>query len=317
MPALEGGAAMPVTTTGTGITEARPAVPVYVVSGGPVLGQRARRVVVVTSGPMEGGAAIPVYDTGADAATDGDAALPVYIVSGPNLYPQAYTSKVKAIAPANLIAFWPMAETSGTTIVDESGNGRNGTYSNVTLGAAGMGDGRTAVSFNGTTSVGNVYSASLAAAFNGQEGSFSQWCRVSGAGVWTDGLIRRSLYFLSDSSNRVGMLKPVANNEIDCLYVAGGTAEGAGKTSFSPTGWFHLGLTWSKTADQMIFYVNGVAITPVSTGLGTFAGALSTTQTTIGSLSSAPAQVWSGDLGRVAVWTTPLSAAQMAALAVP
>lgn len=82
MPALEGGAALPITTGGTGQTEARAAVPVYVVPGGPVIGQRARRVVVVTSGPVEGGAARPVYDAGAGALYSNDAALPVFVVSG-------------------------------------------------------------------------------------------------------------------------------------------------------------------------------------------------------------------------------------------
>lgn len=223
-----------------------------------------------------------------------------------------YTAKVKALSP---LAYWVMGEASGSVALDSSGNARVGAYTGVTLGATGIGDGRTAASLDGATSFNNVYSASLAAAFSGQEGTFSAWAKVSGSGVWTDGLTRRVIYFLVDSSNRVGILKPVGSNEIDCLYVAGGTALGAGKTSFSPTGWFHVGLTWSKVADQMIFYVNGTAITPVSTGLGTFAGALSTTQTIVGALSTPAAQVWSGFLAHVAVWATPLSAAQILTLA--
>jgi len=227
-----------------------------------------------------------------------------------------YTQIVQNTAAANLLAYWPMAESSGSVALDSSGNGRNGAYTGVTLGVAGIGDGRTAASFDASTSYNNVYGASLAGAFSGAEGSFSIWAKVSGSGVWTDGVTRRVIYFLVDASNRVGIFKPTASNEMDCLYVAGGTSLGAAKTTFSPTGWFHLGLTWSKTADQMIFYVNGVAITPVSTGLGVFAGALSSTQTIIGSLNTgAAAQVWSGFLAHAAVWNTPLSAAQVAALA--
>lgn len=83
MPALEGGAALPVTTGGEGPTDGRKAaVPVYVVTDGPAIGQRARRVVVVTDGPVEGGAAIPVYDAGVDALYSSEAAIPVFVVSG-------------------------------------------------------------------------------------------------------------------------------------------------------------------------------------------------------------------------------------------
>jgi len=83
MPAFAGGRAIAVTTGGTGRTEARrAAVPVYVVSGGPVVGGRARRVVVVTSGPVEGGAAIPVANAGVGALYSDEPALPVFVVSG-------------------------------------------------------------------------------------------------------------------------------------------------------------------------------------------------------------------------------------------
>ena len=220
-----------------------------------------------------------------------------------------YTAKIQALGP---IGYWPLAEASGSVALDESGNGRNGAYTGVTLGAAGIGDGRTAATFDGATSFCNVYSASLAAAFNGQEGSFTAWCKVSAAGVWTDGVARRVVLFLVDASNRVGLNKAVANNEVDWLYVAGGTSKTAGITPFSPTGYFHLGLTWSKAADQVIFYVNGAQQGPTVTGLGTFAGALSNTQTVIGSLSTTAAQVWSGQIAHVAVWARPLSAAEMA-----
>jgi len=83
MPAFEGGRAIAVTTGGTGRTEARrAAVPVYVVSGQPAQGGRARRVVVVTSGPVEGGAARPVTNAGPSALYSDEPAIPVFVVSG-------------------------------------------------------------------------------------------------------------------------------------------------------------------------------------------------------------------------------------------
>jgi hypothetical protein len=144
---------------------------------------------------------------------------PVYVVSG-ILDSLEYTNKILAMGP---VEFWPMAESSGLVSLDESGNGRNGAYTGVVLGQSGPGDGRTAAFFDGSTSYNNVFSAGTSAAFNGQQGSFMIWGKVNSPSVWTDGITRRMILFQVDASNRVGIFKPVANNEIDCLYVAGGT----------------------------------------------------------------------------------------------
>jgi hypothetical protein len=311
------------------MTRAGPAIPVVASNQAPS-GEAALRVAIVSDGrAVEAGPARPIIEVFDNRPTQANEPLPIVVsrgngftLAGPPIpvrvtsgyLPSAYGAKVQAIAPANLLAYWPLDELSGSVITDRSGSGRNGVYSNTTYGSPGP-DGRPCAGFNGTSSFGNLYSASLAGAFNGQEGSFSMWCRMANAGVWTDGVTRRALYFLVDASNRAGFFKPTTANEMDCLYVAGGTSLAAGKGTFSPTDWFHLGQTWSKSNNQMIFYVGGVAITPISTGLGTFAGALSAVQTILGSLSTTPAQNWSGFEADVAVWSTPLTAAQMAALA--
>ncbi len=311
--ATQGGPAKPVTVQAGGIVQGGAAIPVTVVTDGrAVEGGPAQPIYLVTSGPMQGGPALPVVAAPYGARASGGAAIPAYIIGG-GFLPSAYEAKIQALNP---IQYLPMDESSGAVAFDRSGNGRNGAYVGVTLGQPGIGDGRTAPSFDGSTSYCNIYSASLAAAFSGAAGSQIIWAKVSAAGVWTDGLTRRAMYTLVDASNRAGLFKPTANNEIDCLYVAGGASLGAAKTTFSPTGWFHLGLTWSKANDQMIMYVNGVAITPVSTGLGTWAGNLSTTQTLIGSLNTgAAAQVWSGLLAHGALFNRTLSAAEMLAAA--
>lgn len=288
------------------------AQPIYIDESLPIVGPSRACVLISSTGndtPLMGGP--PIASRLAPAGTPAvGPAIPVYVVPGGGVLDVlGYTKKIQALGP---IAYWPMAELSGAVAQDESGNSRPGAYTSVTLGQAGIGDGRTSPGFDGTNSYNNVFTASLQAAFNGQLGSFSMWGKVSAAGVWTDGITRRMILFQVDASNRVGIFKPVANNEIDCLYVAGGTSLGAAKTTFSPTGWFHVALTWSKAADQMIFYVNGVAITPISTGLGTFAGAISATQTIIGSLNTgAAAQVWSGNLAHAAVFNRVLSASEV------
>jgi hypothetical protein len=226
---------------------------------------------------------------------------------------QRYTNKILAMGP---IQYLPMTELSGSVALDASGNGRVGAYTGVTLNQAGIGDGRPSAGFDGATSYNNAYSAGLALAFSGAAGAFLVWCKVNAPSVWTDGVTRRVIYFLVDSSNRVGIFKPTTSNEIDCLYVAGGVSLGASKTSFNPTGWFHLGLTWNKVADQLGFYVNGVIVTEFTTGLGTFAGSLSSTQTLLGSLQTGvAAQVWNGFLAHAAVFNRAPSSQEMLAAA--
>ena len=78
---FESGNPMPVTVT-TSPALAEPAQPVYVVSGMPPIAGRARRVVVVTSGPIKAGAAVPVVSAGANARYTDEPPLRIFVVSG-------------------------------------------------------------------------------------------------------------------------------------------------------------------------------------------------------------------------------------------
>jgi hypothetical protein len=225
-----------------------------------------------------------------------------------------YSQIVQQTAAANLLAYWPMAEASGAVALDASGNARNGAYTAVTLGATGIGDGRTSASFDGTTSFNNVYSASLAGAFSGPEGTIALWARVSGAGVWADGIVRRFITLQVDANNRVYIEKVAGANTFGMNYIAGGTAKTRNRTT-STTAWFHACLTWSAGADQVIAYFNGVQEGATLTGLGVWVGSIVSTNANIGANATTPTSVWSGFLAHAAVWNTPLSAVQVAALA--
>lgn len=226
----------------------------------------------------------------------------------------AYTNKVIALAP---IAYWPLADASGTTATDESGNGRNGAYSNVTLGATGIGDGRTAATFlAASTSRVNVYSTSFRDAFNNAEGTIAIWLAVTSAAVWSDGASRRIFSLRVDGSNEVNIQKLTTSNQIIFGYVAGATSKTVTATVGPTTAYVHLALTWSKAANQMKAYVNGAQSGSTQTGLGTWAGTLNINTTGIGARSTNIAdQNMSGDMAHAAVWTTPLSATQILSLA--
>lgn len=220
-----------------------------------------------------------------------------------------YTNKVKALGP---IAYWPLAGASGATATDESGNGRNGTYSNVTLGATGIGDGRTAASYNGTSSFGNVFSAGFAGAVNGSAGTLMVWLKVSAVGVWSDSTNRQIVEIGDGSNNRLTISKPAAASTLRAFYRAGGTSKNV-DIATSSTGWLHVAMTWSSVADQMIAYFNGTQSGATQTTLGVWGAA--PTVALLGAFTAAPTVLWSGDLAHVALFGSALSAAQILSLA--
>jgi hypothetical protein len=228
----------------------------------------------------------------------------------------AYTNKVIALSP---IAYFPQAEASGTVCTDESGNARNGVYKasgEPLLGQTGVGDGRTAPLYDGTNDFANIFTAGLQGAFSGAEGTLALWMKVSAVGVWTDGATRLLARLAADANNQVRILRTVTNNQIRVQLTAGGTASLVGIAVGPTTGWVHLAVTWSDAADQLIAYLNGAQSGATQTGLGTFAGSLATTTVVLGAADTASTTPWSGYLAHAAVWATPLSAAQIATLAV-
>jgi hypothetical protein len=225
-----------------------------------------------------------------------------------------YAQLVLGTAPANLIAYWPLSDASGTTVADLSGNGRTGTYAGgPTLGQPGIGDGRTCAYFAGDDERADVFSASLAAAFSFTEFSASLWCRMYASSVWTDGSARKALliqsngnpdFFLmrkSSTNNKLGFWLRMNSNDYS-TEVSVGESLGAE--------WFHIGFT-SLAGGNAYRYINGVEATHRS-AVAAANGAARTVATI-----SEFGETWYGCIAHVALWSKQLTAVQMAALASP
>ena len=229
---------------------------------------------------------------------------------------QSYSDKVLNTQNANLIAYWRLQEPSGTNADNYEGTAaRDGTYTGVTLGQTGIGDGLTVPLFDGANDFVDVFSSSLDTAFNLSEGSVILWMQVSGVGVWTDGALRYMLRFRVDGSNQLALLKRSQNNQVRLIREGANVIDQVDLGGQSDTDFVAWGFTWSEAADEVIAYKDGVQVGSTQTGLGASSGNLSSINTTIGSHTTTPAQVWDGQLGHVAIWDTPLSAAQMSTLA--
>lgn len=228
-------------------------------------------------------------------------------------YNASYINKVLGYSP---IAYWPMNETSGLTAIDKSGNGYDGTYTGVTLGQTGIGDGNTCPLFDGANDFVDIYSAGLAGAFNKAEGSALIWAKMFDVGVWSDATARYAMMLQADASNNVNPWRRHGNNdELRSQYRAAGAVESL--TSLAFTGeldWMLFGITWSKSAGangEVKHYMNDAKVGATNTNLGIWVGALAATTTVIGSLNNTPAGLFHGWLAQAMIFDTPLALADI------
>jgi hypothetical protein len=229
----------------------------------------------------------------------------------------SYSQRVISLLGSSIVAYWVGDERSGVIMYDHSGNNRNGAISNVNLGAIQGMDGKFAGLWNGSNSVVNVFSTGLQTAFNDQEGSLFMWTKMASASVWTDGTIRRFARLSVNVNNLVDIRKDSGSNSVTCLYVAGATSKSVALTGQSWTGWGSLCLTWSKSADEVKFYVRGVQAGTTQTGLGVWAGVLSSVGCAFGAVDLTPSQPFSGYLAHGLVVNRPLTSVEVARLSSP
>jgi len=227
----------------------------------------------------------------------------------PSLFDTFYYRKIKSLFGSSIIGYWPLWELAGAVAADISGSGRNGAYTGVDLGYPGIGDGRKSPYFDGTHDYVNVYSAGLAGAFNGDEGTILVWGKVYDAGVWTDGSYRNLCMFYVDASNYVTIRKNNTNT-LGWRYDAGGSLKTLTLT-VTPLTQMCIGLTWSKSNDRMRGFFSGRQIGTDQASLGAWAGALSATTTGIGGYYFPVQYPWYGYLAHGVLLNREATPAEM------
>lgn len=232
--------------------------------------------------------------------------------------PEPYADRLRRVVGAGLVGHWPLWDASGAVATAINDADRNGAYNaNVTLGTEGIGDGRTAASFNGTTSAVNVLSAEAVAAITPDELTVMAWLQVGGAGVWSDATTRRVIYLQAGSSaNRIYIAKRSADATLEVSRSAGGAAKGVVTPAQSALGWLHIAVTVSVTANELRGYLNGEQYGSTQTPVASWAGGALDNMTIGATGYASPSVVWSGSLAHVAIINGALSAAQIAALGV-
>lgn len=246
--------------------------------------------------------------------------LPPRQLRVPNAKTLTYKQHVLRVQPANLVAYWPLSETSGSVADNAEGTAaRDGAYDTVgTLLNNTPFDALTgAPYFDGTTnSEVNVYTASLAAAINLNSITINTWIKPTAA-AWLDATNRTFINIGAGINDRVTMRKTSTNNQIQ--FEQRGSDPGLDFNTINHTtsageraGWIMCTLTFTG-GGNLRAYINGVE-TGTPQAATSIAGALGSAYAIIGGFSGTGTEKFLGHMAHTAIWTTTLSDAQILAL---
>jgi len=226
-----------------------------------------------------------------------------------------YWQTVRTLFGVNSVEYRPLYDNVGSATAIDLITGSGGTATDITFGATGIGDGKTAASFNGTSSLIDVYSAYLNTNFNKDEFSLSVYFKVAAAGTWTDGAARVVFRIYSDASNYIQVYRGTTNNEINFDFKFAGTLVNKKFLSVSPTGWVNIGVTCSKSNNRLRWYIDGTQRWADQVGFSSWANALLSTRCCLGSADVTVSLPWSGSLAHWVVANREASATEMEKLA--
>jgi len=195
---------------------------------------------------------------------------------------QQYWQRIRALFGSSLIGYWPLWEISGTVAVDIA-SGNNGAYVNATLNNDTSPGSKPALFMAGTNSAVNIYSAALAAAFDGLEGTLVLQAKFH-PDTWTDGQVRQLYRLRADASNFIQIYKD-ASNIVQVQYVAGGSNKGISFVTTTPD-YLTYTMRWSKSGDKVVYDVNGTPLQTAINSLSAWSGALAAANTNLGSTAS-------------------------------
>jgi len=180
-----------------------------------------------------------------------------------------------------------------------------------TLGAAGIGDGRSAFSFDGGDYV-TIYTTKLASELNLAKGSALIWVKMASAAVWADATERMFINLRNAAADGMSLEKTSVANQLRFLHVGSGITDLVIDTSLgATTDWFLMAMTWDEAADQFKAYLNGAQVGATQTALGAVANPLTSTLTTLGAYNTTPIIPHSGFLAHAAVFDEVLSASDL------
>ena len=212
---------------------------------------------------------------------------------------------------AGLVGRWALDEGSGSSAVDSSGSGNNGTWAGTAGGTSGfyaVGKNQPwAGEFDGSTDIITIPESS-SLDFTGS-GTLAAWAYVSG--IPAPG---STSWIAQKGSSGWGMAIRLINNsgvgQFSADVVTGGDRQAGQGFTVTPGAWYHVACVFDAPARTVCLYVNGSLIATAPTLSGTIRTG---GNCAIGN-SPGQAEVWQGLIQDVQLYSAALSAAGVAQL---
>lgn len=231
---------------------------------------------------------------------------------------QTYSQRIIAANPS---LYWPLSDSVGTTAAESIANFTiaYGGGTGVTYGTTGIGDGLTAVTFNGIDTYIQIGKVGFTATYwDGNTGSALLWAKIDNLARWDDVSTHRWLFHIRAPSDGTYYLTFGKSNASAKLLSwrrrTGGLIAEVLVSNFTSTDWFCMGMTWSLTGGIRAF-LNGAYVGTSSLGITDWLGKDVDGGTSILYAGSNTLQEWFGSGARCAYWKgVALSDATMIAL---
>ncbi len=236
----------------------------------------------------------------------------------------SYIQKMERTYNSSFVGLWPLDEESGTVAYDISPNGYNATSSGLLRSNIQRSflapDGGKCAQFDGSASYINLYSAIDKEPTT--IGSISLWVAVPQANL--AGTTKMQIIKLgADGSNYIDITFDTTAYLFNQVYAAAGTLSSQNTSLlYNVDGgpqfpeWHQFGLTWDASGDAVKSYVDGLQQGSTLTSLGAWSGDMASTLMVLGSSVTSGADLLTGYIARVGVWSVVLPDATMQDLAV-
>lgn len=221
----------------------------------------------------------------------------------------SYADRVLSLSPHT---FYKLNETSGTTSVDSSPNGRDGaTVNSPLLGQPGFGDSGLSYRFQGVN--GQRITGPIAPAAVNQAQSLEFVLNPSGAGN-----IGSCFYSAgsnqSDGGDLILLSVELYSDGLPYVFYRHNGGNRATRLNSGINQWYHVVFVipnGAQTTDDALFFINGVAASIIRSGGSDRALKPKTDPAIIGSYVIDNSQTFDGRIGSVATYSYELSASQI------
>jgi hypothetical protein len=216
-------------------------------------------------------------------------------------------------AQHNPTALWTMTETSGSTVYDTSGFGRNASFQRTGMSGQTQWRDQVAPSFPGNQT--NGYGArtgdSTLSSHAGASGTWSMDVMLYDAGTSGNRVILSCStfplggyeFFIYRTSAGLLSTNLSTSNGVTPIFTAITTTKPADNT------WYHFGVTYNRATPRVDMYVNGTSVANATSMTGT--SSFTSTPWFIGARGDSTGDRWSGRMSHMAIYPTELTSTQM------